>query len=97
MFEVGGWSPVVLLVLFGPYIAVGAVVLFVVLTIVPRCERAGAGMSGAASSGMALEPWGLLLVLFLNYLPFVAGGFVVLFVFVGFVIIVRREAKHSVR
>ncbi|MCM6761142.1 hypothetical protein NB037_01805 [Rathayibacter sp. ZW T2_19] len=46
---------------------------------------------------MTFEPWALLLILFLNYLPFVAVGFVVLFVIVGFVILVRREARRDGR
>ncbi|WP_157603223.1 hypothetical protein [Rathayibacter sp. Leaf299] len=46
---------------------------------------------------MTFEPWALLLILFLDYLPFVAVGFVVLFVVVGFVIIVRREARRDDR
>lgn len=46
---------------------------------------------------MSFEPWALLLILFLNYLPFIAVGFVVLFVIAGFVIIVRREAGRDDR
>jgi len=46
---------------------------------------------------MTLEPWALLLILFLNYLPFVAAGFVVLFVIVGFIVLMRREARNKGR
>ncbi|WP_181135704.1 hypothetical protein [Rathayibacter sp. AY1E2] len=44
---------------------------------------------------MTLDLWALLLLLFLNYLPFVAVGFVILFVIVGFVVLIRREARHD--
>ncbi|MBO0984914.1 hypothetical protein [Rathayibacter sp. SD072] len=46
---------------------------------------------------MTLDLSALLLILFLNYLPFIAVGFVIVFVIVGFVIIVRREARRENR
>ncbi|WP_181073346.1 hypothetical protein [Rathayibacter sp. AY1A3] len=46
---------------------------------------------------MTLDLWALLLLLFLNYLPFIAVGFVVLFVIVGFVVLMRREARREGR
>ncbi|WP_181074970.1 MULTISPECIES: hypothetical protein [unclassified Rathayibacter] len=44
---------------------------------------------------MTFDLWAGLLLLFLNYLPFVAVGFVVLFVIVGFVVLMRREARRD--
>ncbi|WP_181067866.1 MULTISPECIES: hypothetical protein [unclassified Rathayibacter] len=44
---------------------------------------------------MTLDLPAFLLVLFLNYLPFIAVGFVVLFVIVGFVVLMRREARRD--
>ncbi|WP_181069227.1 hypothetical protein [Rathayibacter sp. AY1C5] len=44
---------------------------------------------------MTLDLWVLLLLLFLNYLPFIAVGFVVLFMIVGFIVLVRREGRRQ--